>query len=239
MGGTAPECCRLPPGEVDVWCAALDQPAATAARLHAMLSAEERKRSARFRFPRDRRRFVTAHGVLRELLGRYLEAPAEAIGYAWNAFGKPELAGEFAGQLEFNLAHSAGLALIAFARAARVGVDLEYLQAQADYAEIAEEFFAPAETEQLNRLSPPHYAEAFLACWTKKEAYLKASGEGLLSELNSFSVPLGGPVAAEAAVDDKNWSFFTLRPAPGYIGALVVAGGGWRLSERHWRARHE
>lgn len=233
---------RLASGEVHVWCAGLDLPPETAARLHTTLSADERKRSARFRFQRDRRHFAAAHGVLRDLLGRYLETQAERISYVYNAFGKPELSHEFAGRFKFNLSHSASLALIAIAADSRVGVDLEHLRAQSDYAEITQQFFSATEIEQLSRLPQHLYAEAFLACWTRKEAYLKACGSGLATPLNSFSVPLASdpapcPVDPDGAPNEKPWSFHTLRPAPGYIGALAIEESDWRLSQRQWNAR--
>ncbi|MBI3144072.1 MAG: 4'-phosphopantetheinyl transferase superfamily protein [Pseudogulbenkiania sp.] len=233
----------LPPHEVHIWRASLDVSPETSARLYATLSADERSRSARFRFQRDRQRFVAAHGVLRELLGDYLETRPDRISYAYNAFGKPELGPAFDGRLKFNLSHSTGLALIAFATDADVGVDLEYLRAQSDYADIAWYFFSAAEADQLSALPAPLYADAFLACWTKKEAYLKACGDGLAVPLDGFSVPLTtdpehGPVdihvASNNIVPARRWSLYTLQPAPGYIGALAIEGGGWCLSQRQW-----
>ncbi|WP_024303047.1 4'-phosphopantetheinyl transferase superfamily protein [Pseudogulbenkiania sp. MAI-1] len=232
-----------PPHEVHVWCADLDVPPGTSAHLYATLSVEERKRSARFRFPRDQRRFVAAHGVLRELLGRYLQVPPDRIGYVYNACGKPDLGPEWGGRLTFNLSHSAGLALIAIAAGANIGVDVEYLRAQSDYADIAQLFFSAAEVDQLSGLPDPLYADAFLACWTKKEACLKACGDGLTQPLDGFSVPLTTdpaqpPAELYIASDDsapaRPWSLYTLLPAPGYIGALAIEGSGWRLRQWRW-----
>ena len=237
---------QLPSHEVHIWCANLDVPPETSARLYATLTFDERTRSARFRFERDRQRFIVAHGVLRELLGRYLQTQPGRIGYVYNAFGKPDLGPEFGGRLKFNLSHSAGLALIAIAADSNVGVDLEYIRAQSDYAEIARRFFSAAEVDQLIALPKHLYAEAFISCWTKKEAYLKACGDGLAIPLNSFSVPLTtGPahspvdlcVASNDIVPAKRWSFYTLQPAPGYIGALAIEGSRWRLSQWQWKMR--
>lgn len=236
---------RLPSGEVHVWRAWLDVPATSSARLYPLLSTDERRRSAHFRFERDRQRFVVAHGVLRELLGRYLRTPPEEIAYAHNACGKPELCPEFGGRLAFNLSHSAGLALIAIAADACAGIDLEYVRAQSDYAEIARRFFSAEEARHLGALPEELYAEAFIACWTKKEAYIKARGGGLSIPLNGFSIPLTtdparGPdhvrVASNEPVPARLWSFHTLRPAPGYIGALAIEGRGWRLRRLRYSA---
>jgi len=237
---------QLPPHEVHIWCASLDAPPETSARLYATLSSDERKRRARFRFKRDQQRFVAAHGVLRDVLGRYLQTPPGRISYVYNAFGKPDLSPEFGGRLKFNLSHSAGLALIAIAADSKVGADIEYIRAQSDYAEIARRFFAAAEVDQLTALPDHLYAEAFIGCWTKKEAYLKACGDGLAIPLNGFTVPLTtdpahGPVdvhvASNGIVPAKRWSFYTLQPAPGYIGALAIEGGRWRLSQWQWGMR--
>ena len=235
---------QLASDEVHSWCASLDVPPETSARLYATLSSAERKRGAGFRFERDRQRFIVAHGVLRDLLGRYLHTQPGRLSYVYNAFGKPDLTPEFGGRLKFNLSHSAGLALIAIAADSNVGADLEYIRAQSDYAEIARRFFAAAEVDQLTALPSHLYAEAFISCWTKKEAYLKACGDGLAIALNGFTVPLTtdpahGPVDLYVASNDivpaKRWSFYTLQPAPGYIGALVVEGSRWRLSQWQWK----
>jgi len=140
---------QLTPDEVHSWCASLDVPPETSARLYATLTPDERTRSARFQFERDQQRFIVARGVLRDLLGRYLQIQPGKISFVYNAFGKPDLGPEFANRLKFNLSHSAGLALIAIATASDVGVDLEYIRAQSDYADIARRFFSAAEVDYL------------------------------------------------------------------------------------------
>jgi len=191
--------------------------------LYATLSSDERNRSARLRFEHDRRRFVVAHGVSRTLLGRYLGIPAGAVRFVYNAFGKPELSPEL-GRLKFNLSHSADLALIAIAEGAEIGVDVELIREQSDWAEIARCVFSAAEVDRLNRLPSHLYAKAFFRCWTKNEAYVKARGEGLATS---------SPVDRDGT---GRWSLYTLQPAPGYIGALVVEGRGGRLRQWRWPA---
>jgi 4'-phosphopantetheinyl transferase len=237
------DCLQLASDEVHCWCASLDVPPEASARLYANLTCDERNRSARLRFERDRQRFIVSHGVLRDLLGRYLQSQPGRISYVYNAFGKPDLGPEFGGHLKFSLSHSDGLALIAIAAAADVGVDLEYIRAQCDCAEIARHFFSAAEVDRLNALPSHLYAKAFFSCWTKKEAYLKARGEGLSIPLNSFSVPLTTD-PAHTCVDlyraphdiapAARWSLYTLQPAPDYIGALAIERSGWRLSQWQW-----
>src|SRR5882672_10062778 len=242
-----PSSFQLASGEVHIWCASLGVPPETSARLYATLTPDERTRSARFQFERDQQRFIVARGVLRDLLGRYLQIQPGKIGFVYNAFGKPDLGSEFGSRLKFNLSHSGGLAVIAIATASDVGVDLEYIRAQSDYADIALRFFSAAEVDHLNALPNHLYAEAFFSCWTKKEACLKACGEGLAIPLNSFSVPLTTDaahtpvelsVASKGIVAARRWSIYTLRPAPGYAGALAVEGIGWRLRLCQWKMPH-
>jgi 4'-phosphopantetheinyl transferase len=215
---------QLASDEVHTWCAGLDIPPETSARLYATLTPGERQRSARFRRDGDRQRFIAARGVLRELLACYLQTDPGDVSFVYNAFGKPDLSPEFGGQLEFNLSHANSLALIAIATGSSVGVDLEYIRMQSDYPEIARRFFSAAEVDSLSGLQSDAYAVAFLNCWTKKEAYVKARGEGLTMPLND---------------DDSatRWSRYTFQPAPGYAGAVAIEGSGWRLRHGQWTIR--
>src|SRR5437879_2961959 len=239
-----PSSFQLASDEVHSWCASLDVSPETYARLYATLTPDERTRGARFRFERDQQRFIVARGVLRDLLGRYLQTQPRQISFVYSAFGKPDLSPDFGNRLKFNLSHSAGLALIAIATASNVGVDVEYIREQSDYADIARHLFSTAEVDYLTALPSHIYAEAFFSCWTKKEAYLKACGEGLAIPLNSFSVPLTTDAAytpvdlyvpSKDIVPATRWSLYTLRPAPGYAGALAIEGTGWRLLQWHWK----
>ena len=170
------------------------------------------------RSPLLQRRFIAAHAGLRELLGRYLGADPNEVRFVHNEFGKPALSGQFGGRLEFNLSHSADLALIGIAADAEIGVDLEHVRDEPDFIEIAQWYFAENEAEELNRLPSEHRARAFLGSWTRKEAYAKARGQGL-GETNEIAQPPG-------------WSLYSLQAAPGYVGALVVEGSGWRVTQR-------
>ncbi len=177
----------------------------------ATLSDDERSRAARFRFDRDRRRFVVARGALRELLGRCLATDPGQVRFIYNASGKPELDPECGSRLRFNVSHSGDLALIAITTDAAVGVDLERIAPQPDGPAIARSMFSAADVDRLNDTPSHLYPQAFLRCWTKKEAYVKARGAGLADAASNLD---GTP----------GWSVYTLDPAPGYIGALVVAG---------------
>lgn len=244
LTASLPSSFQLASDEVHSWCTSLDVPPEASARLYATLTPDERARSARFHFERDRQRFIVARGVLRCLLGRYLQTEPGQISFVYSAFGKPDLSPEFADRLKFNLSHSAGLALIAIAAASSVGVDIEYIRAQSDYVDIARHFFSVDEVNYLTRLPSQLRAETFFSCWTKKEAYLKACGEGLAIPLKGFSVPLTthparAPVdlyvPSKDIVPAKRWSLYTLRPAAGHAGALAIEGTGWRLRQWRWK----
>lgn len=231
--------------EVHCWSARLDVPPEISARLDATLSADERDRSTRFKRERDRRHFMAARGILRDILGRYLGTEPGRIGFRYNAFGKPDLAPCCDRRLKFNLSHADGLALIAIATHSRVGVDLESVRPQSEYAEIARHSFSAREVGQLSAIPKDRYAEAFLGCWTKQEAYLKAHGYGLTIPMGRISVPLTTDPAHDpidlCLVSNGfgpigRWSFYTLRPAPGYIGALALEGAGRRLCQCQWEA---
>jgi 4'-phosphopantetheinyl transferase len=171
-----------------------------------------------------------ARGTLRRILARCLKSDPAALHFDYNQYGKPSLAGESAtaSDLRFNLSHSADLALLAVARGLEVGVDVESIQLETDRLNLARRFFGPGETAALLALPPEQQVGAFYACWTRKEAYLKARGSGLSESLKSFQVSLepGQParlISTEAGnVDD--WSLADLHPWPGFAAALAVEG---------------
>jgi 4'-phosphopantetheinyl transferase len=225
----------LPDDEVHVWRADLSLDSAAIARLVATLSPDERARAARFHFERDRRRFTAARGVLRQILAGYLGQDPALIEFNYSPSGKPSLDSD----VRFNMSHSHELALYAIARRKEVGVDVERIRPQVAEEQIAERFFSPREAATLRALPANVQAEAFFNCWTRKEAYIKARGEGLGIPLDSFDVSLApGEPAAILAVRNEpqemlRWSIESLAPAPGYVSAVVAEGHHWRL--RLWR----
>jgi len=227
----------LPEDEVHIWEVDLDCPPERSPALLDCLSQDERARAQRFRFDRDRDRFVAARVALREILGRCIGLPAHEIVFEYGPYGKPALESPAGAGVEFNVSHCEGLALIAVAAGRRVGVDLERIVSGASRQRIAERFFSPAEIAALRALPAASQDEAFFACWTRKEAYIKARGEGLSIPLDEFSVSLapGEPAAlldCSFAEDEvRNWSLQSLAPAPGFVAALAVEGRDWRLRE--------
>ncbi len=171
---------------LDVWRVhldALDLP--TSAVLGAALSPDEAARAMRYHRFIDRERFKRGRGVLRALLGLYLGRAPDAVALTANAHGKPLLASS---SLCFNVAHSDDLALYAFAKRRRVGVDVERVHDDGDWRSIAVHFFSAREQQALSTLSGPALMAAFFAIWTRKEAYVKARGLGLSLPLDSFDV---------------------------------------------------
>jgi 4'-phosphopantetheinyl transferase len=228
---------RLPHDELHVWSASLDRPAGVVARLHELLAADEQERAARFRFDRDRARYIVGRGVLRSLLGGYLAIEPTAVALRYGHHDKPMLAGD---ELWFNVSHSGAMALFAFSAAAELGIDIE-LEDGSSYARerIAERFFSPSEVADLRGLPEELRERAFLTCWTRKEAFIKARGDGLSLPLDSFDVTL--KPGLEAALLRTEWSddepgHWRLRdlsdPERGYVAALAIRGQGWRMIER-------
>ncbi len=214
--------------EVHVWSASLDQPSADYV---ALLSADEQAKAQRFHFERDRRRFIVGRGTLRMILGRYVNLPPEKLRFEYHAYGKPALVAELLKQeFCFNLSHSEEMVLYAVTRNREVGIDLEYIRPIPDAEKLAEQFFSPAERAELDALPLSKKLVSFFSGWTRKEAYLKARGDGMTYPLDQFSVSMDCEQPAkllevkEDPQELSRWSLHALTPAPGYIGALAVEG---------------
>ena len=227
--------------EVHVWCAALDLPGDAVQRFWPLLAADESSRASRYVFARDRTHFVVARGLLRVILGGYVNLEPAALRFVYGAHGKPALAHDPGGvALRFNLSHSGSFALYAVTRQRELGIDIERVRPEfAREGGIAERFFSPREVAALRALPLSLQATAFFACWSRKEAYIKARGLGLAIPLESFDVSLtpGEPAAllhtADGPQETSRWAMQELAPVPGYAAALAVAGHDWRL--RCWR----
>lgn len=212
---------------IRLWQLRLDVPAAELARLTDFLAPVERERAARFRFRRDRDRYVAGRGQLRRVLGELTETHPAKLRLTTNAFGKPQLPGS---GWFFNLAHAEGTALLAAASTGPVGVDLEPTQAVPDRDLVATSFFSDREVTALRQLPESERDAAFLRCWTRKEAYVKAVGGGLSMDLRDFAVALdAGELPAMVWSRDPaeagRWSVTDLSAyVPGHVAALVVAG---------------
>jgi 4'-phosphopantetheinyl transferase len=223
--------------EIHVWRVRLDCSQSILECLESSLAPNERDRADRFFFLRDRNAFVATRGILRRLLAKYLQRRPADIEFVNHVHGKPFLASRTRDKpLEFNVSHSHGLALLAFSVGRRVGVDVELVRQDIASEEIAERFFAAREIAELNLLPPTLRAEGFFLCWTRKEAYVKALGNGLQMPLTSFCVSLtpSQPESLEST-DSSRWTLQSLCPAPGYVGALVGEGKDWQVRLWDWQ----
>lgn len=226
----APQHPSLNPTDVHIWRASLALPAASVAALREVLSEDERARADRFVFARDRDKFIAARGRLRHILAAYLDVQPNAIGFEYGPYGKPQLSSPKTDvRLQFNVSHSGDLALVAVAWGRRVGIDLEDARRECAYLEIANSVFSAHERAALAALPEAQQRMAFYTIWTRKEAFIKAHGEGLSYPLDRFSVSaeLDGPVTLALAdgAGEGRWTLHGLKPGDGYVGALAVEGG--------------
>lgn len=235
-----PETVRLESGEIPVWCASLGDFNSELPQFRAMLSSAEQAKAARFRFSRDRNSYVIRHGILRVILGRYLAQPPSEIELCYGPFGKPEIKGEVVGEsLHFNHSHSGDLALFAVARGSPIGIDVEYLRPLPHLEAIAARFFSPREAEMLTALRTECRMEQFFACWTRKEAILKATGEGIGEGLANVEVAFTAreeaeiPRIAGESQGRTEWELRSFSPAPGYLAAVAFKHHNMTL--RQWR----
>jgi 4'-phosphopantetheinyl transferase len=210
-------------------------------RLEQNLSADERERASRFRFARDRDRFIGARGLLREILALYLNASPERLSFGYGAHGKPFLAGEHS-TLRFNVSHSFDTMLLALAHVREVGVDVESVRNNVvAIEEIGETVLSEPEKQALaRRFRGEDRRTTFLRFWTLKEAFIKADGRGVSLPLERIDVsaPEGRVAVLNEATGEwrtcSRWELRTLALVPGYVAALAAEGQDWRLALWHW-----
>jgi 4'-phosphopantetheinyl transferase len=232
---------RLGPKHVHIWRVGVEVDDSELTRLRASLTEDEQQRAARFQFPALRRRFSAARGILRELLGSYLQLSPDRLRFVANRHGKPYLTPECSAELRFNLSHSGDMAMIAIATAREVGIDIEQIRPVPSGDQIAERFFTPAEAGRIRSLPAEQRAQAFFDCWVRKEAFVKATGQGVSFGLDRFEMPVA-PGDSSAMLlsfrcppDVQDWSLLPLEPCPGYVGAAVAAGTDWVPVLWHWQ----
>ncbi|HXE11726.1 MAG TPA: 4'-phosphopantetheinyl transferase superfamily protein [Bryobacteraceae bacterium] len=216
-----------------MWCLRLCADPSTLENLRVVLNDEERERADRFRFPLHRDHFVIARGVLRRLLARFLGIAAGDVEFQYAPKGKPECKSGRA--LRFNLSHSGDMAIYAFAHNREVGIDIEQHREMKDLEAIAKRFFAAGEVEDLMSLAPADRPDAFFRCWTRKEAFIKAIGDGLSLPLDSFRVSLfpdqTASIVDTPAEQRKKWQLIDVTPCTGYSAALVTEAGPLTISQ--------
>jgi 4'-phosphopantetheinyl transferase len=215
--------------DVHIWRIRLDVRDAAFDRLHSVMSEQERERAQRFRFERLQQQYTIAHGALRLILGRYLSIAPDRLRFVEGAHGKPALA-EPPATIRFNVSHSEALAVIAFADGRDLGVDIEAIRPVPEMDEIAQRYFSDQEANDLMQTAPDAREQNFFRIWTRKEAFIKAIGDGLSFPLDSFSVsfhPDEEPrlLSVRGDVDAaRAWQLHAFDPAPGFTGALAYRG---------------
>jgi 4'-phosphopantetheinyl transferase len=224
-------------GDLHVWRVELDIRDEARAMLPVLLDDGERAYAGRLRAPRDRDRYVVAHGALRSILGAYLQVNPASLEFERTRFGKPSLADAAHAWFQFNTSRSGGLMACALARNAPVGVDIEEIAAAGDTREDSR--FSAAERAALANTHPDSRAAAIAACWTRKEAFVKARGLGVSLAFESFdvSVPPEAPrlIATRPDPDEAaRWTLAEIAVPEGYTGTVAIKGEGWRIMPRVW-----
>lgn len=219
---------------VNVWSIFLAQTQEKIIELRKILSSDESARADRFYFDRDRNRFIVGRAMLRKILGRYLEMAPEKLIFSYGSHGKPKIENS---PFNFNLSNSGDLALCAIAYKREIGIDVEYLLRELKDGEaIAKRFFSAKESAEFLSLPLEERQLAFFRCWTRKEAYIKAIGDGLSYSLSNFDVTLTPNTEAKLLNVVTNpsevdrWTLKELNPAKDYIGAIIVEGQDWQLN---------
>ncbi len=233
----------LESNDIHIWRVSLDSASIRVKDLFGLLANDEANRALRFHFQRDVNRFIIVRGVLRLLMSTYIQIPPEQIKFQYGARGRPFLTSDQNdSSLDFNVSHSHGLALLAFTSGRTVGIDLEYVRPDIAHEQVAEYFFSQQEIASLRSLSQNLQSAAFFNCWTRKEAFIKATGEGLSRPLNQFSMSLiPGDTARLLAIQGQpeelfKWFVQGLDPGPGYTAAVVAQNPVTQL--RYWEYTH-
>jgi len=237
MSYTASACFSAPMARhAEVVMARLDGDAHAVRSESGLLSDAELERASRFAREGDRGRFILGRATLRRLLGSRLRIPPRAVDLVVGPHGKPALAPQLQRSgLQFNVSHCAQVAAFGFAWGRGIGVDVEAVRPIPDADSIARQFFSPLEVQAYFALPAPDRPLGFFNCWTRKEAFVKARGEGLGFGLARFDVSLapGGPARILRVDQDGGescgWVLGEFNPAPGFVGAVVVQSEMGRL----------
>lgn len=228
---------KLSDNDVHVWWLKLEQADLCAVRFASILTEKERTRAASLFFERDRNRFILCRGVLRTVLGSYLNTEPDRLEFSYGSYGKPYLAGAFSEEsVQFSLAHSHELALYVFTRGRKVGIDLERIRNIPDVDQVAARFLSRRENAMFRTLPRGQRLKAFFGFWTRKEAYGKAIGIGLAQPLDGFSMSMMPEEPDRSFNMEENareaccWSIMSFTPAPEYTAALAAEGHSLNLN---------
>lgn len=224
------------PGDIHLWLLDLSLDGDQLASLRDQLSNEEQKRADRLLLPAVRRQFIIARGMMRRILAAYLSAHPRKLAFSYGPHGKPSLSPPHDNRFQFNLSHSGDLAILAVNLELPIGVDIERTKPERDFLKLAERFFSAVERSKLRHLPQDHVMDAFYACWTRKEAYLKAIGTGLATPLHAFDVTLApGDLPALAGHrispdEPERWRLLEISVPDGYRAAVATGWDSPRLT---------
>lgn len=230
---------KLSTNDVHVWYRFLDQPIVHDAQYLIQLSPDERERAARFFVDHTRYEFIASRIFLRSVLARYLNIEPGAIAFHYGLRGKPML--DFHSSLRFNMSHTRGIALLAITSDREIGVDIEHIRSIPETDAVVNHYFSPAEIAVFMALPEQEKLAAFFRCWTRKEAFIKACGDGLTIPLNSFDVsfaPGESPrlLRVENRISElERWTICDIHIMDKYATALCVEGDDWKLSSWEWK----
>jgi 4'-phosphopantetheinyl transferase len=211
--------------KVDIWRAFLDLPTGQILELSQILSEDELVRAERFHFKKHKIRFIACRGFLRKILSCYSDTQPDVLQFSYSSLGKPSLVSSTTqDSVCFNVSHSKNTALFAIAHNCDLGIDIEYIRSISDLDQLVKRFFSSGEYKIIHSLSGNKKKEVFFNMWTMKEAYLKATGEGL-SGLEHVEVCFDSEIKTSlmrAGCPLSGCSVHQFKPAPGYTGAMVV-----------------
>jgi len=229
----------LTDSNLHIWCASLNSSPEELAHYNSLLSQDEIARAKMFYFEKDHNHFIVGRGLLRTLLGSYLNVEPSQIGFIYGKYGKPALqTGTHKTTLDFNLSHSKDYAIYAFCLNRKIGIDLEHVRPMPDLYDFARQFFSLRENVLINSLAGKQKEEAFFKIWTCKEAFLKANGSGLTIPINQVEISLesDGSVTltsiGELEEQTELWRMESFSPISDFQAALAVKGNGGHITLR-------
>jgi 4'-phosphopantetheinyl transferase len=212
---------------VHLWWISLDVTEKNLQNFISLLSESEKIKADRFKFPQHQRRYQAVHGILRIILARYLSLDPTQVNFTQSDRGKPYLTDDCNSvNLQFNLSHSENMAILGINRDRSIGVDVETVRPMENSLQLAKRFFCASEYDLLTQAIPEERDKLFFQLWTAKEAYLKATGEGISGGLNQVEIALN-PLRF---INLPNWYLQSFESNPdderNYWAAIAIEGGG-------------
>lgn len=221
--------------DIHIWHIDLSDLADSPPNLFQLLSTDERKRASRYHFETDRNSFVVRRAVLRMLLSFYVGQKAEGLQFTYNNFDRPSLEAKL--PLCFNASSSNKVGIVAVALDTRIGIDIELVDIAFPKLEIAEKYFSAHEANAIRDLPPELQTAAFFDCWTKKEAYIKALGDGMSHPLPNLTISSDKQElfsVAATSIETKGWCITSFIPQQDYIASMAYEGRQKTVNYFRW-----